>query len=117
MISADCSDSFASMCPCIYYTHLNVIYHTCIQRKFWVERSVQYIYKHPVHLQYHHFTATKCDPRCEKFGQGKCLPDGQCLCWWGWTGPNATYITSGSLKNRIVVRQQTVQHQPFNYRK
>lgn len=44
-----------------------------------------------------------CDPKCEKFGQGKCQSDGSCLCWWGWTGPNATYITTGNLTNRIKV--------------
>ncbi|EDO38234.1 predicted protein, partial [Nematostella vectensis] len=43
----------------------------------------------------------QCDPRCTRFGQGTCRPDGLCLCWWGWTGPNATYITTGSLTNRI----------------
>ena len=43
----------------------------------------------------------QCDPRCTKIpGQGTCLSDGQCLCWWGWTGPSSTYITSGVLKNR-----------------
>ena len=50
------------------------------------------------------YAAVQCDPRCTKIpGQGTCLSDGQCLCWWGWTGPNGTYITSGVLKNRIVV--------------
>ena len=45
-----------------------------------------------------------CDPRC-KGAQGICQADGRCFCWWGWTGPNATYITSGADKNRIRVRE------------
>ncbi|KAK3755610.1 hypothetical protein QZH41_017602, partial [Actinostola sp. cb2023] len=44
-----------------------------------------------------------CDPKCESFpGQGQCQSDGRCLCWWGWTGPNATYIVTGNLTNRIM---------------
>ena len=44
----------------------------------------------------------QCDPVC-KGGQGTCQSNGRCFCWWGWTGPNATYITSGKDKNRILV--------------
>ena len=47
--------------------------------------------------------AASCDPRCTS-GQGACQSDGRCLCWWGWTGPNAVYLVSGSFKNRILVR-------------
>lgn len=44
-----------------------------------------------------------CDPKCTATpGQGTCQSDGKCLCWWGWTGPNAEYILSGTLKNRIM---------------
>ncbi|KAJ7386400.1 hypothetical protein OS493_008524 [Desmophyllum pertusum] len=45
-------------------------------------------------------TAVPCDPKC-KGGQGVCQSDGRCFCWWGWTGPNAVYITTGVYKNRI----------------
>ena len=55
-------------------------------------------YMSPIH------TAIPCHSSCS--GQGTCLKDGQCLCWWGWTGPNAKYIVSGSLKNRILVRAE-----------
>ena len=33
---------------------------------------------------------------------GICQENGRCLCWWGWTGPNAVYIDEGALKNRIL---------------
>lgn len=33
---------------------------------------------------------------------GICQVNGQYLCWWGWTGPNAVYIDEGEYKNRIV---------------
>ena len=48
-------------------------------------------------------SASACDPQCAGGGQGTCRSDGRCFCWWGWTGPNAVYITSGLNKNRIVV--------------
>lgn len=48
--------------------------------------------------------AAACDPKC-KGGQGICQSNGRCFCWWGWTGPHATYIMSGPNKNRILVRQ------------
>ena len=48
--------------------------------------------------------SASCDPKCTATpGQGTCQSDGKCLCWWGWTGPNAQYILSGTLKNRIMV--------------
>lgn len=37
------------------------------------------------------------------FGRGICLSDGRCLCWWGWTGPNACYVEDGTYRNRIIV--------------
>ena len=33
---------------------------------------------------------------------GICQVNGQYLCWWGWTGPNAVYIDEGEYKNRIL---------------
>ncbi|CAB4027859.1 multiple epidermal growth factor-like domains 11, partial [Paramuricea clavata] len=51
-------------------------------------------------------TPTKpCDPKCGNppyFGRGICLSDGRCLCWWGWTGPNACYVEDGTYRNRII---------------
>ena len=76
----------------------------CSLRHFTITNPIQsgsgkYItYMSPIH------TAIPCHPSCS--GQGMCLKDGQCLCWWGWTGPNAKYIVSGSLKNRILVRAE-----------
>ena len=76
----------------------------CSLRHFTLTNPIQsgsgkYItYMSPIH------TAIPCHPSCS--GQGMCLKDGQCLCWWGWTGPNAKYIVSGSLKNRILVRAE-----------
>ncbi|XP_046840335.1 tenascin-like isoform X2 [Xenia sp. Carnegie-2017] len=46
-----------------------------------------------------------CDPKCGNqpyFGRGVCLSNGRCLCWWGWTGPNACYVESGEYRNRII---------------
>ena len=46
-----------------------------------------------------------CDPLCEAIGfhdTGICQIDGRCLCWWGWTGPNAVYINEGVYTNRIL---------------
>ena len=33
---------------------------------------------------------------------GICQVNGRCLCWWGWTGPNAAYIDKGEFENRIL---------------
>jgi len=52
-------------------------------------------------------SAASCDPKCSG-GQGTCQSDGRCFCWWGWTGPNATYIISGANKNRILVSEVAV---------
>lgn len=44
----------------------------------------------------------KCSPLCGTgvyWNAGKCLPSGRCLCFWGWTGPNAQYTTN----NKILV--------------
>lgn len=34
---------------------------------------------------------------------GKCLSNGRCLCWWGWTGSGACYVDGGAYNNRIIV--------------
>ena len=34
---------------------------------------------------------------------GKCLSNGRCLCWWGWTGSGACYVYGGTYNNRIIV--------------
>ena len=34
---------------------------------------------------------------------GKCLSNGRCLCWWGWTGSGACYVDGGAYNNRITV--------------
>ena len=36
-------------------------------------------------------------------GKGQCLSSGRCLCWWGWTGPNACYVEKGTFTNRLIV--------------
>ena len=45
------------------------------------------------------------NPKCKTTFNGKGVYDQKlknCLCWWGWTGPGARYISKGPLKNRIV---------------
>ena len=48
------------------------------------------------------YLSGKCSPLCGTgvyWNAGKCLPSGRCLCFWGWTGPNAQYTTN----NKILV--------------
>ena len=44
---------------------------------------------------------------CDSIGiyhsAGKCLSNGRCLCWWGWTGSGACYVDGGAYNNRIIV--------------
>ena len=44
---------------------------------------------------------------CDSIGiyhsTGKCLSNGRCLCWWGWTGSGACYVDGGAYNNRIIV--------------
>ena len=47
----------------------------------------------------------RCHPRCAYLywhEAGRCQPNGRCLCKWGWTGPNPTYINGGELHNYIL---------------
>jgi len=56
-------------------------------------------------LSYYRGEVRQCHPRCGYLFwhvAGQCQPDGRCLCWWGWTGPNARYVDGGPLHNRIL---------------
>ena len=47
----------------------------------------------------------RCNLKCgtgKYHAAGKCQNNGDCLCWWGWTGNNARYINGGKLNNRIL---------------
>jgi len=50
-----------------------------------------------------HITNSKrCHSSCYIYPSiGRCLPDGRCLCAWGWTGPNSVYSTKPGYLNRI----------------
>ena len=44
-----------------------------------------------------------CDILGIHHSAGKCLSNGRCLCWWGWTGSGACYVDGGVYNNRIIV--------------
>eukprot|EP00794_Sanderia_malayensis_P017308 gene17308-19041_t len=49
-----------------------------------------------------HTLTTGCHEYCGKTqGTGTCESSDRCLCWWGFTGPNSTYVKAGSKKGRI----------------
>ena len=54
----------------------------------------------------------KCDPKCGTgvyAHAGTCQENGRCLCFWGWTGPNAKYTTDNKiLVGTIVLLMRTV---------
>ena len=51
---------------------------------------------------------------CDSIGiyhsAGKCLSNGRCLCWWGWTGSGACYVDGGAYKNRIIVSENLIEY-------
>lgn len=53
-------------------------------------------------------TSASCDPSCG-FPTGTCQSDGQCLCWWGWTGPHtnltSVYVSSGENQGRVLTSE------------
>ncbi|KAL9951117.1 hypothetical protein ACROYT_G043721 [Oculina patagonica] len=61
-----------------------------------------------------------CDPLCGTgtyHSAGQCLSNGRCLCWWGWTGPNACYVDGGTYNNRIIAdRCDRACHYTHDYR-
>lgn len=61
----------------------------------------------------------ECDSKCGKgifYGTGECQENGQCLCWWGWTGPGAKYVSGGATDKRITADQCTMRcHYTHDY--
>ncbi|XP_062520130.1 multiple epidermal growth factor-like domains protein 10 isoform X2 [Corticium candelabrum] len=56
-------------------------------------------------------STTVCNSRCGTgiyHAAGSCQSNGRCLCWWGFTGPNAVYIVNGNLHHRILADHCTV---------
>ncbi|XP_062519749.1 mucin-7-like isoform X2 [Corticium candelabrum] len=52
-----------------------------------------------------------CNSRCGTgiyHAVGSCQSSGRCLCWWGFTGPNAVYVVNGNLHHRILADHCTV---------
>lgn len=46
--------------------------------------------------------STACGDKCgTPHGTGSCQSDGKCLCWYGWTGPSASFVKSGSNKGKV----------------
>ena len=53
-----------------------------------------------------------CDSTGIYHSTGKCLSNGRCLCWWGWTGSGACYVYGGAYNNRIIVSVNLIECRP-----
>ncbi|XP_062519594.1 uncharacterized protein LOC134194669 [Corticium candelabrum] len=64
-----------------------------------------------LHITYYFGVGQMCNSRCGTgiyHAAGSCQSSGRCLCWWGFTGPNAVYIVNGKLHHRILADHCTV---------